>query len=616
MWEKIVFNLLSNSFKYTLQGKITVSVEHDNEHVLLKVADTGVGIPEKELPKIFKRFHRVQQTTGRSYEGTGIGLSLVKELVELHGGTISVQSQEGAGSTFTVTIPFGNLHLDSSQISESDEDPFVAMANLYVEEAETLSDDISTDPIKGTIAEHKPDSIESVLVVDDNADMRQYIQIILGKKYQVITATNGRDALQKVKEKMPSLVLSDVMMPIMDGIQLLKELKKNKETEHIPVIFLTARAGEESRIEGLEIGADDYLVKPFSAKELLARVKAQIRVLQIRQKIEESEERFRTMASEAPIFVWVTDENLQTTYINHTGLDYFNLHHNINLSELSWKQFIHPEDIDGVLSVMATAAKYHQPYNLEMRLKNGATGEYRWFVDKGVPRYNNEQFIGFIGTSFDIHDRRESEKAIKDNEERFRALAKATTSIVWTTGPDGGFVVPQYSWEIYTGQEWDEHKNYGWTLAIHENDRENVKRLWMEALEKKKEYHSTGRLWSAKHQSYRYFEASGVPLKNDLNEISEWVGMVTDVHEKVLARKKIEDLTAELELRVIQRTAELEKKNRELEESQSFLQQLIDSSVEYVSVLDNDLNYVTVNRRFEETMKTNRMRYLEKMFSN
>jgi PAS domain S-box-containing protein len=606
MWEKIVFNLLSNAFKYTLEGTISVSIEGDIDHAVLKVADTGVGIPEKELPKMFERFHRVPQITGRTYEGSGIGLSLVKELVRLHGGTISVESREGQGSTFTVTIPYGKDHVDTSQITESEEDPAGVMANLYVEESVTMLDTVSTESKMSTITDLKSDLPESILVVDDNADLRQHIQMILDKKYEVITAINGLDALNKIKEKIPSLVLSDIMMPTMDGIQLLRELKRNEATEHIPVIFLTARAGEESRIEGFETGADDYLVKPFSAKELLARVTAQIRVLKIRQKIEESEERFRTMASEAPIFVWVTDENLQTTYINHTGLDYFNLDHNIKMTDLSWKQFIHPEDIDTVLSVMRNAAKYKQPYTLEMRLKNGVTGEYRWFVDKGAPRYANKQFIGFIGTSFDIHDRREAEIAIKDNEERFRALTKATTSIVWTTGPDGSFVTPQYSWEIYTGQEWHEHKDYGWTLAIHENDRENVKRLWKEALEKKKEYHSTGRIWSAKYASYRYFEASGVPLKNQLNEISEWVGMVTDVHEKVLARKKFEDLSAELELKVNQRTAELEKKNRELEESESFLQQLIDSSVEYVSVLDNGLKYVTVNKRFEEAMKTSR----------
>ncbi len=301
MWEKIVFNLLSNAFKYTLEGKIIVELSAEKDFAVLKVKDTGVGIPENELPKMFERFHRVQNVTGRTYEGTGIGLSLIKELVQMHHGTIDVESKLNDGSVFTVKIPFGKDHLDGHWISNSEIDSDEISSNIYVEEIKTLLESQTKESLKPSSVKEK-NILVTVLVVDDNADMREHISSILSNNFNVITANNGLDAMHKLKETIPALVLSDIMMPVMDGIGLLKEIKSNKTTENIPVIFLTARAGEESRIEGLETGADDYLVKPFSAKELVARVMAQIKIVKLRKELEGN---VRNLFLEAPAIICV-----------------------------------------------------------------------------------------------------------------------------------------------------------------------------------------------------------------------------------------------------------------------------------------------------------------------
>lgn len=299
MWEKIVLNLLSNAFKYTLNGSISISLITKNGVVELKVKDTGVGIPEDELPRMFERFHRVENVTGRTYEGTGIGLSLVSELVKLHGGDITVTSKVGEGSEFTVSLPVGKKHVPKDQLLETDQHFDARLSETFIEEAGLF--------VEGNVSQQhgespKPADLPTVLIVDDNADMRKYVSGILSEHFNVITANNGLDALHKLETNMPALVLTDVMMPIMDGIQLLKAIKVNKKYANLPVILLTARAGEESRIEGYETGADDYLVKPFSSKELFARISGQIAT---RKKIEEYGKQLEYFIREAPVGIAV-----------------------------------------------------------------------------------------------------------------------------------------------------------------------------------------------------------------------------------------------------------------------------------------------------------------------
>ncbi|AWB21551.1 PAS domain S-box protein [Methylobacterium currus] len=285
MWEKIVLNLVSNAFKFTLQGGIAVRLRAEGPRAVLTVADTGLGIPEAELPRLFERFHRVEGAQGRSFEGSGIGLALVQELVRLHGGTVAVASRLGEGSTFTVSLPLGRAHLPPERIRAARPAHSTATrSHVFVEEATRwLGDEVSGPP--DLVEAPGPAGLTGrVLLADDNADMRAYVRRLLGDAGHGVEAVGDGDAaLAAARRRAPDLVLSDVMMPGLDGFGLLAALRADPALRGIPVILLSARAGEEARIEGLAAGADDYLIKPFSARELLARVETNLRLARVRR---------------------------------------------------------------------------------------------------------------------------------------------------------------------------------------------------------------------------------------------------------------------------------------------------------------------------------------------
>ncbi|HZU66009.1 MAG TPA: ATP-binding protein [Ktedonobacteraceae bacterium] len=330
MWEKIVLNLLSNALKFTLDGGIRVELRSVDEHVELEVSDTGVGVAPEALPHIFERFYRARDIRARTHEGSGIGLALVQELVQLHGGTVQVHSTVGKGTSFVVSIPKGKAHLPAERIeTERTLQSTAVGAAPYIEEAlrwlpgasgadksavgtinRPLRDDDSvgraedaTRGVEDAVGRDEDATREAedarqrevsrreserqremrVLLVDDNADMRDYLQHILSSRWTVEAVANGAAALKAIQQHLPDLVLSDVMMPGLDGFQLMQALRSNPRTRSIPIILLSARAGEESTVEGLEAGADDYLVKPFSARELLARVGTHLEMARLRQ---------------------------------------------------------------------------------------------------------------------------------------------------------------------------------------------------------------------------------------------------------------------------------------------------------------------------------------------
>ena len=297
MWEKIVLNLISNAFKYTLAGEIGVSLRlapGDGKSAELTVRDTGTGIPAHEIPRLFERFHRIEGQVGRTHEGTGIGLALVQELVRLHGGNIRVDTAPGKGSAFTVVMPLGSTHLPPDRIkSERLLAPTELRAQAFVEEAlRWLPGEPSAEyPIQNESATHSFVGSQStdnafVLIADDNADMRDYLRRLLGDRYAVEAVSDGQAALESARRRKPHLLLSDVMMPRLDGFGLLKALRSDSDLRDVPVILLSARAGEEASIEGLEAGADDYLMKPFGARELLARVRANLEMAAQRREAE------------------------------------------------------------------------------------------------------------------------------------------------------------------------------------------------------------------------------------------------------------------------------------------------------------------------------------------
>ncbi len=268
MWEKIVLNLVSNAFKFTLKGSIAVSLRRIGSDAALSVRDTGIGIPASALPRLFERFHRVQGASGRTHEGSGIGLSLVRELAALHGGTVEVDSAPGRGSTFTVVIPLGISHLPPDQIqappAEAGNRTAASFAGAEATQWLGADDPPALPELEGERA--------TILLVDDNADMRNYVRRLLRQRYEVHTATDGEAALSAIRELRPDLVLSDVMMPRLDGFALVRAIRSDPALADLPIVLLSARAGEDASIEGLETGADDYLIKPFSARELAARV--------------------------------------------------------------------------------------------------------------------------------------------------------------------------------------------------------------------------------------------------------------------------------------------------------------------------------------------------------
>jgi signal transduction histidine kinase/FixJ family two-component response regulator len=319
MWEKIVLNLLSNAFKHTFEGSIGVRLRDAGDAVELTVQDTGTGIPASELPHLFDRFHRVKGARARTHEGTGIGLALVQELVALHAGTISVESTEGVGTGFTVRLPWGPRQQPSGQAappasagtSSRAAAAFVEEALRWIpEEDEPLPSGGNGSPALAAVLNDEPVPVAqempadeagraTVLLADDNADMRDYLRRLLGQRWNVISATDGAAALRLALERRPDLILSDVMMPGLDGFELLQRLRADARTRETPVLLLSARAGEEARIEGMQAGADDYLVKPFSARELLAKVGAHVELARVRREAAERERELRREAEAA-----------------------------------------------------------------------------------------------------------------------------------------------------------------------------------------------------------------------------------------------------------------------------------------------------------------------------
>ena len=284
LWEKIVPNLVSNAFKFTMAGTVSVTLHAKPTAVVLEVADTGTGIPADELPRVFERFHRVAGAVGRTHEGTGIGLALVRELVEIHGGQVTVTSTVGVGTTFRVTIPKGRAHLPPEAVTETPVEHASRRETVaHATEAARWSAAVEHPTPIGTTASTSDGTRPAVLVVDDNPDLRAYTASLLAPAYDVRTAADGVAALEAVRAHPPDIVVSDVMMPRLDGVGLVRELRADPDTAALPIILVSARAGEDSTVAGIDAGSDDYLTKPFSARELVARVRTHVQLARARK---------------------------------------------------------------------------------------------------------------------------------------------------------------------------------------------------------------------------------------------------------------------------------------------------------------------------------------------
>jgi PAS domain S-box-containing protein len=333
MWEKIVLNLLSNAFKFTFEGEIGVTLRQEDGAIKLRVSDSGTGIPVEELPHVFERFRRVQNARARTHEGTGIGLALVHELVRLHGGQVGITSEVGQGTTFEVSLPARPAHIPHGGVVPSvpamrvgpGAAPFVEEALRWLPSSPMVNEPRANEL---PLSAHSDQLARSrILVADDNADMREYIAHLLGASGSIETVADGQTALARAKAEPFDLVLSDVMMPGLDGFELVKALREDLQTRDMPIILLSARAGEESRVEGLQGGADDYLVKPFSARELIARVESSLNLARLRRETtrlerelrgeaEARQQQFASLAENLPDPVIRFDREQRHIYVN------------------------------------------------------------------------------------------------------------------------------------------------------------------------------------------------------------------------------------------------------------------------------------------------------------
>jgi signal transduction histidine kinase/serine phosphatase RsbU (regulator of sigma subunit) len=276
LFERAVLNLLSNALKFTFEGEIRVAVRREDDVAVLEIGDTGEGIAEEELPRLFERFHRVEGARSRSHEGSGIGLAVVEQVAELHGGRVKVRSGLGIGTTFRIELPLAPDDADAAPDAPAGRE----RAGGYADEAMRWLT-VSPGSQTGDVRPSRP----RIVFADDNADMRDYVGRLLRAQFEVRTAADGVTALELIRAEPPDLVLADVMMPGLDGFGLLDAVRNDDLLRRVPFVMLSARAGGEAAIEGLHAGADDYVVKPFAATELLARVRANLELGRMRNRL-------------------------------------------------------------------------------------------------------------------------------------------------------------------------------------------------------------------------------------------------------------------------------------------------------------------------------------------
>jgi PAS domain S-box-containing protein len=346
-WEKVVLNLLSNALKYTLEGSVTVRVAEADGRAVLTVTDTGTGIPEHELPHVFERFHRVEGARGRTHEGTGIGLSLVQELVKLHGGTVEVESRLGSGSTFRVALPLLPAQAAAPERARSEPG---RPSPILLEAAQWLADD-AEGPAMTCGPEASPGARGRIVLADDNADMRRYLERLLAQEgYAVEAVADGRAALAALQRERADLLLTDVMMPVLDGFALLEAVRADPGLRDIAVVMLSARAGEAAKVGGFERGADDYLLKPFSAVELRARVRANIEVSRMRLatakrerasrlEAERERDRLRTVLAGIRDYFLVLDRDWRFTFVSDSWYALAGIEREDVLGRTVWELF-------------------------------------------------------------------------------------------------------------------------------------------------------------------------------------------------------------------------------------------------------------------------------------
>jgi PAS domain S-box-containing protein len=604
MWETVILNLLSNAFKFTFDGEIAVRLRAAGDAVELEIEDTGTGISEADVPRLFERFHRVENARGRSFEGTGIGLALVQELVRLHGGSIAVRSALGRGTTFTISIPRGQGHLPPERVGqEAGSPPAGLRAQAYVSEAmgwlgrlganEGADGLISADQDIG-VAVHEGSGLR-VLLADDNSDMREYVRRLLsGCGYEVEAVAEGQAALTRALARPPDLVLSDVMMPGLDGIGLLKALRADQRTSRVPVILLSARAGEEAKLEGLATGADDYLIKPFSSRELIAKVAGAIRLEKARREaarmLEEENLRMRELFEQAPGFIAML-----------VGPD-----HVFEFANASYRRLVGNRALVGKPVREALPEVEGQGY-FELLDKVYATGER--FIGREAPvrletpaeahdvmvdfiyepiRGRDGNVTGILVQGYEVTDRVSAQAALRANEEQLRLATEAAEIGLWDVNnvdntlywpprvkamfgisPD----VPVSMADFYAGLHPDDRDA---TAAAYEAANDPERRALYDV-----EYRTVGK----EDGVIRWVAAKGRGVFDDRGRCVRVIGTAIDITERKANEARLKELNETLERRMSEALAE-----------RKLLADIVEGTDAFVQVADLDFRWLAINR--------------------
>ena len=566
MWEKIVLNLLSNAFKFTFEGSITLSLHDHASSVELQVTDTGTGIPSNEIPRLFERFHRVEGARGRTFEGTGIGLALVQELAKLHGGTVAVESEYGVGTTFRVTIPKGKAHLPAEQIETSRSLVSTALrADSYVEEAMRWlpPDPGPSDDTIASVRKEREGALFArhvdggrILLADDNADMRDYVRRLLEQHYDVTAVANGRQAVDLALSDPPDLILSDVMMPVMDGFGLLRSVRENPQIASTPVILLSARAGEESRIEGLELGADDYLVKPFTARELLARVGAHLsmakarreaarREAELRAEAELERRRLRELFVHAPAAIGMTiGPDHRIVFMNPPYLQLLGRGKDADFTGEPFREAV-PEMVEqgifDLLDRVYETGNSHSEREKMVRLNRSGTGqpEVGYFNFVLQPAFNvNGQVEGILIHVIEVTEQVQARQEVERRERLLQVAQRAANA--------GSFEWNVETMESYWSDDFYEVHRIGrdtkpgyqaWTALVLPEDLQNFEVQLNQAVSRRDEVLVTEYRTVTPDGSQRWISNHGRLFYGQTGKLIKMVGIAMDVTQ----RKKAED---------------------------------------------------------------------------
>ena len=554
MWEKIVLNLLSNALKFTFDGEIAVSLRLRGPDFELVVRDTGIGIAPAELPHVFDRFHRIKGARARTQEGTGIGLALVAELVKLHGGNVGVESAEGQGTTFSIRLPRGERHLASDRITAPRTLPSTSVGVApYL--AEALRWTSPSDPTMAPALAREPAAVRApetgrrpkILLADDNADMRDYLARLLGERWDVEAASDGEAALAAVRREPPALVLADVMMPGLDGFGLLRAIRSDPELRLLPVILLSARAGEEATAEGLGAGANDYIVKPFSARDLLVRIGSKLAVAEVAREAHAIEEAARKrlyghfMQAPFPIAVLRGPDHV-TELANPKALKAWGKTESMlgkrlieGMPELEGQPFL------GYLeAVYRTGVAYEARGELARlsRSSDGKLEEVYWDFVYAPLRDGEGAVDGILVAGFEVTAQVLAAKettrllaSVAASERQFRELVENLPQLAWTARPDGSIDYYNRRFYAYTGTTFEEIAGWGWKTLHDPSKLEAVVERWQHSIASGEPFEMEFPLRGA-DGVFRWFLTRVEPLHDAEGRLVRWFGSNTNIDDR------------------------------------------------------------------------------------